>query len=64
MNSFLSFESKENFYLLLEGRPRFPLLGGVDELDEKESVSVIDDGSQAEHCHDPSGITSRPTQYV
>ncbi len=49
--------NKSKIYLLLEGRPRFPLVTG------EEDGGGGGGESQAEHCHDPSGIVSRPTQY-
>ena len=49
-----------SFYLLLEGRPRLPLMTGAGEVEGGGGAG----GSQAEHCHDPSGMASKPTQYV
>ncbi len=46
--------------LLLEGRPRLPLTVDAGEIDEEGRGG----GSQAEHCQDPSGMASRPAQYV
>ena len=48
---------RKKLYLLLEGRPRFPLITGAGEDDGGGGG-----GSQAEHCHDPSGMASKPTQ--
>lgn len=42
-------------YLVREGRPRLPLSTG-------EGNGGGAGGSHAEHCHDPSGMASRPTQ--
>ena len=52
-----SYSNEQRAYFALEGLPRLPLITGE-----------VDDGggagrSHAEHCHDPSGIASRPTQY-
>lgn len=46
--------------LLSEGRPRFPLTVDTGEIDEGAGGGG---GSHAEHCHDPSGMASKPTQY-
>lgn len=51
--------TKWEIYLVLEGRPRFPLMVDVDAGDEDGGGGG---GSHAEHCHEPSGIASRPTQ--
>ncbi len=47
--------------LLIDGRPRLPLTGDVGEIDESGGGSGAG-GSQAEHCHDPSGMASKPAQ--
>ena len=43
--------------LFSDGRPRFPLITGAGDVDEGGCG-----GSQAEHCHDPSGMVSTPAQ--
>jgi len=51
--------------LLIDGRPRFPLPVDAGEIDEGGGGGGGGGGaggSQAEHCHDPSGMASRPTQ--
>jgi hypothetical protein len=49
---------KYKLYLLLEGRPRFPLTIAAGEAGGGGGGV-----SHAEHCHEPSGMASRPTQY-
>ena len=48
---------REIFYLLPDGRPRFAFTAGTGD----DGVGGAG-GSQAEHCHEPSGIDSRPAQ--
>lgn len=50
--------------MLFGGRPRFPLVLDTGEFGGIEGVNTGVGGAQAEHCHDPSGMDSRPTQYV